>query len=243
VAELIQIGYSPWSEKARWALDHHGFSYTRTEFTPLLSNLSVRVKLRRLRGRVTVPILIDGAAILRDSFDIAHHAEAHGRGKPLFPKAAVADIERWNRQSESGMRAGRALVVHRIARDPAAKRESLPAAIPGWLQPVMIPLARVGIRYLSNKYGIDDDGEADYEAELRQELHAVRDGLQGRSYLVGDFSFADIAAATMVQFIAPVNDQYIELNPVIRECWTRPALAEELGDLVAWRDDLYARHR
>jgi glutathione S-transferase len=34
--ELVAVPYSPWSEKARWALDHHALPYRETAYQPLI---------------------------------------------------------------------------------------------------------------------------------------------------------------------------------------------------------------
>ena len=49
--------------------------------------------------------------------------------------------------------------------------------------------------------------------------------------------------ASVLQGVAPVSGQYIRLGPATRGVWTQPALAAEFSDLIAWRDELYARQR
>ena len=50
-------------------------------------------------------------------------------------------------------------------------------------------------------------------------------------------------AATMLQGVQPVADEYIRLGPATRSVWTQPALAAEFPELLAWRDALYRQHR
>jgi glutathione S-transferase len=43
--------------------------------------------------------------------------------------------------------------------------------------------------------------------------------------------------------VAPGGDPYIRPGRATRRIWTRDALAAEFSDLIAWRDELYAKHR
>ena len=55
---LFKLGYSPWSERALWALDHHGLARREREYTPIFGEPGMRLKARRFKGRVTVPLLV-----------------------------------------------------------------------------------------------------------------------------------------------------------------------------------------
>ena len=57
--ELLGLPYSPWSEKARWALDARRVPYREVTYAPLLGEPALRLKLKRWRGNVTVPVLTD----------------------------------------------------------------------------------------------------------------------------------------------------------------------------------------
>jgi glutathione S-transferase len=240
MAHLIHLPHSPWSERARWALDHHRIAYTTSTFLPMLSVPLVRLKLRRLRGRITVPILFDGAAVFEDSHDIALHAEAHGTGTPLFPDGGHAVIEDWHARADAALEAGRSLATRRTAADSEAQLEALPHGSPRQL----VPVAALGVRYFVHKYALADRTDALDRQLLRDTLHALRDGLGGRPHLIGDrLSYADILAAMVFQFVTPVADHYIRMGAATRRARANPDLADEFADLVAWRDRLYAEHR
>ena len=245
MTRLYAEHFAPWCEKARWALDHHGVRYRYTEHLPLLGELLLRVAARRLLGRVTVPLLVDGDAVLMSSFDIARYAERAGGAAPLFPAGHDDDVATWNQRSDAVMSSGRALLLARLSRSPQALREQLPGSIPGALRPVMQPVASLAVSHLMRKYEICAGGDAQYEAESRQALDALRAALAGgRTHLVGDtLSYADIAMAASLQFLLPVDQRYIPLGPATRTVWTHPGLAAEYPDLLAWRDRLYAAHR
>jgi glutathione S-transferase len=241
--ELIGLAYSPWTEKARWALDHHRVEYRYAEHLPMLGEQLLRWKLRRSTGKVTVPALVTEAGALVDSLDIAEYAEREGSGSALFPPPKRDDIEAWNGHSERALAAGRGLVVARTARSRGAKEEALPALIPGALRPALTGMAALGLAFFRFKYKLDAAGEDERRAAIAGELRALRAALGGRAHLLGELTYADIAMSVVVQLVQPVDARYVPLKEATREVWGDPALAAEFGDLIAWRDELYAKHR
>lgn len=261
---LTVIPISPWSEKARWALDHHRIEYALKVFTPMLSEPALRWRLRRTRGprtersprqldagshrvtpwaSVTVPVLFAGGEAYTDSFDIAHWAERHGAGAPLFRRGLEEEIAGWNQVSEAAMRAGRALTLFRVVADPQARAEALPDLVPRPLRRPLDSATRLGVRYLQKKHRFADD-EHGNRAELRACFGELRHALaDGRRFVLGELSYADIAMAAALQFVSPVADRFIPLGPATRRAWTDLELAGELTDLLEWRDQLYAAHR
>jgi glutathione S-transferase len=51
---LVYLPYSPWSEKARWALDYHGVRYDQSIHVPITGELPLRLRTRRFGGRISV---------------------------------------------------------------------------------------------------------------------------------------------------------------------------------------------
>lgn len=244
MAHLYSEFFAPWGEKARWALDHHRIQYGYAEHVPLAGELALRIAARRWRGVVTIPLLVDGDERIMDSVGIARYAERHGTGSPLFPPEHEEAIAEWNERSDQLMRAGRAMLLPRMAGHVGALREQLPPFVPAFLRPVLRPLASSGVAWLMRKYKTSIESEAAHEARAREGLDALRAALHHREHLVGeDFTFADIAMATSLQFFLPVAATYIPLGPGTREAWTHPTLSEEYGELFAWRDRLYERFR
>lgn len=241
MAELVGLHYSPWSERARWALDHHRLPYVKHEYIPMISEPRLRLKLKRLGGRVTVPILFDDGAVLRDSFDIARHADLRGAAPPLFPRGNEADIAALNTRFEPAMEAGRCMVVRRTAEHPSAKYDSVPG--PAWARPALGPIANLGLRYFVRKYDLDGRTAADDLGIIRDALVEIRSLLGDRDTLLDTFSYADIIAATLLQFVLPCDPRYIRLTEATESCWTTPDLADEFADLVQWRDTLYEQYR
>ena len=238
---LIGLSYSPWSLKARWALDHAGVDYRWIEYTPMLGEPLLRLRLRR--RRVSVPVLINTAGVFTDSYDIARHAEAQTRGPSLFPAEKLDEISRWNQLSEDVCAAGRALTTRRVASDPSALVENLPAPVPRRLRRALRPVAKAGAGFLARKYRLRGTPDADALETLALGMEALRDALHdGRAYLLGPLTYADLAMAVALQFVQPVADRFVHLGPASRRCWTQADLAAAYPDVIAWRDQIFERH-
>ncbi len=241
---LVALPYSPWSEKARWALDHHHVGYREVNYVPMLGEPWLRIASRKFTGRVSVPVLITPHGSVHDSLRIARHAERVGTGSPLFPAEHEAAIESWNARSEAILAAARVAVIDRTSRLPAAQLEALPGFLPAPMRAAMRPLALVGSAFLVRKYGAGREQLDAADHAMREGLDALRDALAGgRRYLLGDaFTFADLAMAVTVQCVRPPAG-YLAIGEPMREAWTDAALCERYPDLLAWRDRVYADHR
>jgi glutathione S-transferase len=250
VRTLEGLHYSPWTERALWVLDHHGLDYRYVEHELLFGMPALRWRIKEWRKPLTVPALIeDGGETFGESLEIARHADELGARDKLFgPDLDSAELVRWNEVSDRALDAGRALLWRAISEDKAAQIEALPPWMPRPLRPALRFMARVGLTYFSSEFeSILASSPREHEESLAAELAAVREGLRraGGDYLLGGrFSYADITAAVILQMVSPLaGDRYIRLEPATRRAWTRDKLAAEYGDLVAWRDKLYARHR
>jgi glutathione S-transferase len=237
--EVYGMAFSPYSEKARWALDHHDVDYVWHEHTPMLGERALRK--RAGRAKASVPMALDGATVLPDSLAIAKHAEKVGKGPRLFANDAA--VATWVGRSDESLGAARALLFGRLLADRAALRESLPSWLPGPLRALATPLAAQGTRFLSRKHGAQGVAAEEATKKLREGLAAMQRVLASRDTILDGFSFADIAMAVVVQMIAPVADEYVALGPARRRAWSDPALAQEFAAVVEWRDALYAKRR
>jgi glutathione S-transferase len=238
---MYAMGYSPYSEKARWALDHHKVPYVWGEHVPMLGELLLRARSGRWKGKVSVPLAVDGDTVLRDSLAIAKYADRNGSGSPLFLDHDA--VEPWNAASDAAIGAGRALLLRRLLEDREALRESLPPWVPGVFRGVLTPIAASGTRFLAHKHGARAVADAEAFTTMRTVLAKLRVALKGGAHLLDGFSYADIAMAVVLQMVSPVDDAYIAIGPSRRRAWTEPALAKEYADLVEWRDALYASRR
>ena len=241
---LIALSYSPWSEKARWALDHHRLAFREVEHVPMIGAPLLRLRTKQLTGRVTVPVLLEDGEALFDSLSIARRADAIGAGSSLFPSDHVAAIEGWVRRGEALLQAGRARLVERTLVDRAALREALPPAFPAAIRPAMESVARLGAHFLAVKYRTRTADVQAHLEHMREVLLPWQEQLRENEYCIpGHFTFADIAAATALQMVKPVDDTWIALGAATRIVWTEPELARDFVGLLAWRDWLYATHR
>jgi glutathione S-transferase len=242
---LYQMHYSPWSERARWALDHHHLPHERVEHVPVLGGPLLRVAARRPVGQLSVPLLIDGESAIVGSLEIARHAESKGSGEPLFLPGEDEAIERWNQCGEGLLEAGRILVTRKVLADPEAQRESTPSFVPEGLKGAVAAGTGAVASLLARKYGFSGVSDATARAQAREGLLSLRAALASdKRHLLGDrFSYADLLMAASLQFLRPVADLYMPIGPATRRAWSNPDLAEEFADLLAWRDQLYAEHR
>jgi glutathione S-transferase len=241
--KLVTLGVSPWSERARWALDHHRLDYKIEAHMPVLGER----RLRRLVGpdkpRATVPVLVAGSEVLTESWDIAAYADREGKGSKLIPPEHESAIRDWCAVADEGATAGRALVVAATLASGPALDEQAPFA-PMWLRPALRPIGRSATRAFARKYGLDLDDADGSTRKVRVALDRLRSGLAAASpYLRGFFSYADIAMATLLQGIVPVTDRFMKIGPSTRVAWTQRHLAAQYADLIAWRDRLYETRR
>ena len=238
---LYGMRFSPYSEKARWALDHHNVVYRWHEHVPMMGELALRMRAGSLGKKASVPMAIDGDTVFRDSLAIAQYADQVGTGAPLL--ADDAAVQAWDARSSTALGAGRVHVLKRSLADREALRDSLPPWMPAFLRGAATPLAASGSRFVLRKYGgegVDLDAAV---ATMRAELTALRAALGGRATILPMFSHADIAMAVVLQMVSPVDERFIRLGPGRRRAWTEPTLSREFADLVEWRDRLYAAKR
>lgn len=236
--KLVALNVSPWSERAKWALDHHGLAYNLVEHMPVVGER----RLRRLVGpgkpRATVPVLLAGLEVISESWDIALYADREGNGSKLVPSEHEAAIRDWCALADAASNACRELVVAATLASGPALDDQAPFA-PAWLRPALRPVGRLATRAFARKYALRlDDGEAQTSA-VRAALERLRGGLAASRYLLGSFSYADIATAGLLQAVVPLDDRYLKIGPATRAVWTNRTLSTEFANLVAWRDRLY----
>jgi len=239
---LYGFHQSPWTERALWALDHHALVYRYHEHIPLLGEVLLRRKARTLTNKaVTVPLLIDGKQILRSSDEIARYADRMGSGTPLFVRHDNGDMDRYVTLADRMLCASRAWVLSRLLKNRAAQREALPSFLPGPMATLLAPTAMVGAFFLRVKHVVPRDVQGAIHRELIPALEEIRKALTGKVYLLGSFSFADMAVASALRAVRP--EERAQIGPATRAIWTNERVAESFEDLLMWRDAIYAKHR
>lgn len=237
---FIGVRYSPWSARARMALDLAGVDYEYEEYLAQIGEPWLRWRIGRWTGKVTVPVLLTDDGPLTDSFDIARWAARQAGGAPWMPLDRLEAIGRWNEVASRALEASRLRTTRRTLGDPDALR----AAMPPWLAalgPVGLAVGRFAANGLLSKYGTPDQDDAACERQLTASLEAIRAGLAGRDTLLEAFSWADCTAATALTFVSPPGRTWLRLGAAARRAWQEPELAERFADLVAWRDRVYGR--
>ncbi len=235
------MSFSPYSEKARWALDHHRVPYVWREHVPLLGEIPLRARTRTWRGRVSVPLIVDGPLVVTDSTDIARYAERIGRGEQLFAEEAA--VLTWAQRSTAALAAGRVTMLARLLEDREALHDSAPRFIPRAVRSAALPAVVSTVRFLQRKYATRAVDHDRAQATMREVLLTLRSALAYRETVLADFSFADIAMAVVLQMVSPVANAYIPLRKAQRRAWSDATLAREFADLVEWRDRVYAKRR
>ena len=235
--------FAPWCEKARWAMDHHCLDYRYREHVPLLGEWTLRRAARRYAGKVSVPLLVTDSCVIMDSWLIAKKADELGSAPSLFPEVDNGAVGHWNSVRETIMQCGRALLLARLANTEEALAEQVPGPVTGMPRPWLAPVARIGVRFLAGKYGTTALLPM-ADQQLGNALLELRAAVFRKGHVVGQgLTFADIAMATALQFVEPVADRYIPLGPATRRAWTHERFQALYGDLLAWRDELYASYR
>lgn len=243
--DLYGISYSPWTAKARWALDHHKIPYRYREHLILFGMPELRWRLKKPFGDITVPVLVNGQSAVMDSFEIARHVDVTGSGTPLFPEGKLAEIREINRLSEKALDCARAFTIFRILNDKEAQIEALRGFVPKNLRPWFRWMAPIGVNYIVREFNIRRKTATGYEEDYREILETLRKKLNeaGGSYLLERFSYADIAATIALQGVDPVIHPTIPMGSATRRIWRHPQFAEEYKDLLAWRDEIFSKHR
>ena len=240
---LYTIPYSPWSEKARWALDTAGIAYRESDFVPLFGGPGLRLRTGRWRGRLSAPFLVDGRRSVVDSFEIARWAVRRSGKTSLIPAEHAMAIEAWNARSERIAEASRVLVTAAIRHNPDVVPELVPSPL-NRLGPVTRLLGATGARYLRWKYDFDLSDLNAAQEVIRDHLVTLREHIASKEGpLLGTFTFADIAMASVLQGVSPVAQRFWPLGEHTRACWRQGALAEEFADVLSWRDETYEAYR
>ena len=235
---LYVLHHSPWSERARWALLHHKIAFEEREHVPLIGEIALRMRTPvKGKGKASVPLLVAEGVAVQGSRAISEWVDERGKRDKLFPEGSHDRIAKLDDALEDALHAARERFVRDLPNDREAQMESLPPflrALPGAGLSAKLGGAFIAMKYNARLGSVDD--------RIRGGLRHVRETLEGKEYVLGEFSFADILATTVVHAVAP-NDKFIRLGPGTRRLWKHEKLAKEFPDLVEWRDRIYAKHR
>ena len=137
--------------------------------------------------------------------------------------------------SEAALGEGRTRIFGVVRENDRVLVEALPLSIPNLLRKPLRFLARDAARRLDRKYAhLLETGS------ICKALDATREGLKksGSDYLQGEFSYADITMAVVLEVVAPIAYTIPPLGPETQRCWNDDEVAKKFEDLVQWRDRL-----
>jgi glutathione S-transferase len=225
--KLITITFSHYCEKARWALDRCGVAYEEHGHLPLFHYFET---LRFERQR-TVPLLVDGNNVVRDSTEIIAWADAQRPGA-LIPIAGATDVLAIEDDLDNhfGPATRRWGYFHLMQNRETDRHISV--GVPRW-EKSLLGLARpLAVRMLRRGLKIDEAGVE----RSRQKIEATFDRVEqiigdGRRFIAGDrFTVADLTfAALAAPVLLPPN------HPV--QTFELDLFGQAARDQIqAWRD-------
>ena len=241
---LWHLELSPYSEKARWALDFKAIPHERRVPIPGLHGLRAMVLTRGAQRRL--PVLVFGGRRIGDSTAIIAALEEHTPDPPLYPAdpevhARALALEDWfDEQLAPGLR--RFLWHHTLPDIDAAAAAIFTSPHPvreRWVR-TTAPVAR---KYIRRDYDVTDESAEQGREEIVAAMDRLESELQPSGYLVGaGFTVADLAAASLfTPVLAPPGRPYVPatLTPPLMEL--REELSARPGGV--WVAEMYARHR
>lgn len=200
-ARLITIPLSHYCEKARWVLDFTGVDYREEAHAPV-----AHLRATRGVGGKTVPVLVHGEKVLRDSTDIAKHADALAPPeRRLIPddpamRARVLALE--DELDETlGVDARLLTYWFQLGNDANAR------ALVGRMMRLRSPLAQsiaspIFRAFVFRKYRVSEGAARVAEARVRATFAKLGESLRDDGYLVGDrFTLADLTFAALASLL------------------------------------------
>ncbi|HEU0032261.1 MAG TPA: glutathione S-transferase family protein [Kofleriaceae bacterium] len=199
-ARLITIPFSHFCEKARWALELCGVPYEEDPHLPIFAYLATK----RAGATRTVPVLVDGDTIVKDSTDIIAWADAH-RPATLLPADGVDRSDALALEDDFDRHLGPATrrwaYFHMVDRKDLVR--FLLRDVPRWEAVGFRATRPLAVAFLKRGLKIDAAGAERSRTKIDETFHNVGSLLgDGRRYLLGDrFTVADLTFAALA---APV---------------------------------------
>ena len=204
--ELYQFPFSPFCEKARWALEYKRITYRAVN---LLPGFHFR-RVGKLASKTCVPVLRDGEAVLQESSAIVDYLDLNYPTPSLTPRESQAarEAREWERylDEEIGATFGTWLYYHLLPDRRRALNFFLQEA--AWHERPLFSLGYPRLRQTLAQ-AMNANAHAAWRAEqrLRGALDALEETLEGRRFLVGgSFSRADLAACALLSPLCLPDD-------------------------------------
>lgn len=230
MTKLITIPFSHFCEKARWALDRAGVAYEEEGHLPVFHYLATY----RAGAHRTVPVLVDGKTVVRDSTDIVAWADAKRPGC-LIPVAGAEDVLAIEDDLDRhfGPATRRWAYYHLLPNRDADR--FITCGVPRWERTLLGVARPLAVSYLKRGLKLDAAGVErsrkkieDTFARVEQILADGRRYFAGDRFTVADLTFAALAAPILLPDNHPIQTFGIELfSPEAQEqvrAWrARPA--------------------
>ncbi len=190
---LITIAFSHYCEKARWALDRAGVDYVEEAHLPIFHYGATRKYKTR-----TVPLLVDGDTVVRDSTDIIAWADRKRPGSMIPVGGAQDELAIEDDLDTHFGPATRRWAYFHLLPDKRADPYIVEGA-PAW-QRRMLKLSRpIAVGFLRRGLKIDRAGVDRSLKKIEETLARVDEIVaDGRRYLTGDrFTVADLTFASL----------------------------------------------
>ena len=211
--KLITIPFSHFCEKARWALDRAGVSYQEEGHLPMFHFLATY----RAGAKRTVPVLVDGKTVVRDSTDIIAWADAQRPGC-LIPVAGADDLLAIEDDLDNhfGPATRRWAYFHLLPNKGADRY--ITEGVPRWERSLLKISRPLAVSYIRRGLKIDEAGversrqkiESTFE-RIEQIIGDGRRYIAGDRFTVADLTFAALAAPVLLPEHHPVQTFGLEL--------------------------------
>ena len=196
---LYEFPHSHFCEIARWALEHKGVSYRSV---PLFPGLHV-VKMKRLAGESSVPVLVDGENVIQGSASIVDYLDRTHPEKRLTPEVDANTIE--TLEVEIARTIGvplRRLCYYYLLPNADLVRYCFmhrSGTLPNLAFKLMYKILK---NRITDLYDCTERGAASAKEELTQAIAVFDDRFAKGRFLLGDaFSRADISFASLLVFM------------------------------------------
>lgn len=238
---LLQFLRSPYNEKARWALAHHGVEHRRRSLLP-----GPHVLALRGTGQSQTPVLVRGGHTIAGSGAIVRALD-EGSARPLVPRdaALLAEASALEARFDDALTPRmRVLVLHSLLEIPSAWvatfAEEESAASRLFYRSVLTVAGPV----IARKYGLSSQGAEDGARAVREALDLVAERSRATGYLVGSsFGLADLTAAASLAMVFGADHPDMTM-PQPRPPRLVAVVAEHANHPGrAWLDAIYAKHR
>lgn len=224
------LRYSPWTERALFALDAKKVPYRFHRYQPILGEIPLKLKSKH-SGRLTVPVAETEHGWLFDSLEIVRYADRVGAGDPLFSKLDQSLEE----TVRSGLDAARSFTTQRIFASEATLLEYAPPSLPKLLAG---PMAKLGMTLFSRKYALDARNKENDRSALSRAFETVKPWMQS----VPDALSTDVLWVTsLVSGISPHGG--IRMTDNMRAAFTDTEACTKFSWATEWRDAVYDRYR